>query len=93
MSEIRIACPLCAWYHTVPPLVADTGALASVFGPGVMAQHALNEHQQRIEEALDAHLKTHTTVEWVKKVTSLKERNDRLQSLVDSYERTDGDHL
>lgn len=71
----RITCPLCEWHYDVPPLdprVTDPMALASVFGPGIMAQHAFNTQAQNTERELEQHFAKHTTVEWVSKVSSLE---------------------
>lgn len=69
-----VACPLCAWRHEVKPLDPRLNAstLASVFGPGIMLQNAINQRATETERALEAHLKTHTLVEWVSEVTRLR---------------------
>lgn len=76
----RINCPLCDWFHDDPgpnPESIDPMALAGVFGPGVFAAHALADHARKIEEILAAHFKTHTTVEWLTKVTALRDQLQR----------------
>jgi hypothetical protein len=80
MNSTRHHCPLCEWYHEEPIASVSSDALASVFGPGIMAQVAINRCAERIEEALDKHLRTHTLVEWVKKVSSLQWELDQLRA-------------
>src|SRR5258708_190593 len=73
----RIDCPLCEWHHEEPPLTevqTDPMTLDSVFGRGVMALQNVNHRAERIERALEAHFKTHTTVEWLRKVQTLNGR-------------------
>jgi hypothetical protein len=71
-----IHCPIdvCPWEHTVLPVDPrwGPGALASVFGEGIMQQHAINSRNQETERELEAHLKTHSVLEWVKCVQRLK---------------------
>lgn len=76
MSDAKIIkCPVldCAWeIDTTPPDIGD-GALADVFGWGVMA--ATHRHTVAIdnERKAEAHLKSHTVIEWVNTVNSLRE--------------------
>ena len=65
----RIDCPLCDWHTDPEPPDVGPGALAGVFGVGVMQAVALNEHMQEVERELQAHLSTHSLAEWVRKVT------------------------
>lgn len=74
MSVAQIDCPLCDWHYEVPALDPRLGAdtLASVFGSGIMLQHAIDSWARKIEELLDKHLKTHSLLEWVRKVSDLQ---------------------
>lgn len=76
-----IKCPLCEWALEQKPLDprlnADT--LAGVFGPGIALQTALNQRAQETERALETHLKTHTLVEWVKKVGDQQREIEQLR--------------
>lgn len=74
MTTIQVNCPLCEWHYEVKPLDPriDVNTLAGVFGHGVVANIAINRQNEATEAALDAHLKTHTLVEWVRKVSSLE---------------------
>ena len=47
-------------------------ALATVFGRGVMSSIARDQHHRQIEEATDAHLKTHSVLEWARTVSRLR---------------------
>lgn len=80
MNSTRHHCPVCDWYHEEPIAKVSNDMLAGVFGPGIMAQLAMNNRTQRIEEALERHLKGHSLVDWVKKVTSLQWELDQLKA-------------
>jgi hypothetical protein len=80
MNATRHRCPLCDWYHEEPIATVSADALASVFGPGIMAQIAINRRAERIEELLHKHLKTHSLVEWVQKVSSLQWELNQLKA-------------
>lgn len=85
-------CPLCKWVFDQKPLdpriSADT--LASVFGRGIMLQTALNKQADETERALADHFKTHTVVEWVKKVTDQQQQIVGLQARLEQYEPIPG---
>ena len=72
----EVSCPidLCLWTYTIPRLDprinADT--LAGVFGPGIMAQHAINQQNQTTERAIEEHMKSHTLVDWIGCIQRLK---------------------
>ena len=86
MNKARIKCPLCEWIYDIKPLhpqAADPMALASVFGPGVFTTHAVASQARDTEEALRGHFATHTTVEWVAKVTKLKTALSQIQWVKD----------
>lgn len=53
-----------------------------MFGPGVMAQIAMNEHARDIERALEDHFKTHTLAEWVRALMKDRAEIERLQSAI-----------
>lgn len=61
-------------------MAADPMALAGVFGPGVFAATALASREAKIERALEDHFATHTTVEWLKKVSSLEWELSKLKA-------------
>jgi hypothetical protein len=73
MSAIvqSIKCPLCVWSYVVPELPEhlNNSTLASIFGPGIMLQTAINRRTEQTERAIADHLKTHTTVEFVMEIT------------------------
>lgn len=76
-----ISCPLCEWLYEVPrlnPVATHPSTLASVFGPGTFAVHAINSHNERVERALEEHFKVHTTAQWLAKVTQLQRQVDQL---------------
>lgn len=77
-----ISCPLCAWVYELPPIDPriSSDTLAGVFGPGIMAQVSINTRMQDTERALEAHLKTHSLVEWVSKVTGLQRENETMRA-------------
>lgn len=91
-----VSCPLCPWTYAIPPLPAgvDTGTLASVFGPGIMLQHAKNRQAEETEERLREHFRGHKLEEWVAKVTELQRANNALrQQLQVTQAVLDGAHL
>jgi hypothetical protein len=67
----RIDCPLCDWHMDAEPPDVGAGMLAEVFGLGVMQAIAHNDHLQKVERDLQAHLNSHPLVEWVRKVAEL----------------------
>lgn len=74
MTTITL-CPVldCPWsIDTTPPDIGD-GALAGMFGWGVMA--ATHRHTVAIdnERKIEAHLKSHTVIEWVNTINALRE--------------------
>lgn len=81
MIEVR-QCPICDWKHEAEPPKVPNEALASVFGAGVMAAVAMQQHAHDVERALDAHFRTHSTVEWVKASAALRWRNDQLRRVL-----------
>lgn len=74
--RVEIACPIdiCPWTYTVPRLDPriNGDTLAGVFGPGIMAQHALNQQTQATEWALQEHFKTHKLTDWIMCIQRLK---------------------
>lgn len=78
-----ISCPLCQWRYEIKPLDprlnADT--LASVFGPGIMFQTALNRQTEETEKALREHFSGHKIEEWVRKVTEQASEIERLRGV------------
>lgn len=85
MNQKLIRCPLCPWTYEPKPLPPDVNhyTLASVFGPGIMLQRAINKRSEETERDLAQHFKTHTTVEWLTKVTELLAEIDRLKTQCD----------
>lgn len=80
-QKVRMNCPLCEWHYDIPPLPPVTSdTLASVFGHGVMINIAINRQNEKTEEALNDHLKTHSLVEWVNKVCTLERELNLLKS-------------
>lgn len=77
----RHFCPVaeCTWFHDVVPPNVDATALASVFGLGVMASVAHNQHLQRVEDELRAHLESHDVVDWARTIQVQKESIHELQ--------------
>lgn len=70
-----ISCPVldCTWSIDVTPPATGDRVLAEIFGPGVMAAHHRNTVAADNERKADAHLKSHTVIEWVNTVTALRE--------------------
>lgn len=90
MSITRYLCPLaCGWHHDQPdPDLSDPGAvhpfIAQDWATGIdalVAGFAAGEAAV-VEEALKAHLGTHTLVEWV---TALVEAQRKMQPVVEEY--------
>lgn len=73
MSD-QISCPVddCNWRADAQPPEVGPGALADVFGPGVMAAVARNNFHRDLEERLDRHLQSHSVLEWVRTVGRLE---------------------
>lgn len=69
-----IGCPVddCGWAHLETMPVVPSGALAQVFGPGVVAVVARNQFHQRIEDVLSAHFATHQAEDYLRTITRLK---------------------
>ncbi len=86
MKEVR-ECPICDWKHEAERPQVPAGALASVFGPGVMSAVAMQQHAWDIERALDAHFRTHSTVDWVKATVALRARVAELERAADNVIR------
>jgi hypothetical protein len=78
MSDQVFTCPLCSWKLVVTPTTVSDDALASVFGPGIMAAHARNESARKVEESLQAHFETHKMPEWVTAIVSCGKANTAL---------------
>lgn len=81
MKEVR-ECPICDWKHEAERPQVPAGAPASVFGPGVMSAVAMQQHAWDIERALDAHFRTHSTVDWVKATVALRARVAELETVL-----------
>lgn len=81
-GKILYHCPLCEWAHEEPNIDEriNEASLASVFGVGVMQQVAMSNRAQKIERAIEEHLATHTTVEWVRKVSELNAEIKKLRN-------------
>lgn len=79
-------CPLCTWTHEVKHLAPglDENTLAGVFGKGVMLAIARNDRAEAAERALQAHFATHSTVEWVRRVTDLEHEGALLRAQLDA---------
>lgn len=72
-------CPLCDWVHVEAIPNIDNTALEGIFGYGTMAAVGLQQKRWRVEEELDKHFRTHTTVQWLAKVTELQGELRRLK--------------
>lgn len=70
----RFPCPLlgCDWYHDEPAEHVPPGALAGVFGFGVMGAVAANQRAQRVEDAMRAHFDGHELVDFLRTITGLQ---------------------
>lgn len=76
-----ILCPIptCPWSLEAPAIeLPGVGALAGIFGPGVIAQAAANQHAQELEDAIGAHLKTHATLDWVQGIIAAERERGEL---------------
>lgn len=72
--KILYHCPLCEWAHedkSDDECMNET--IPSAFGIRVLPKVAMNNRAMRIERALEEHLATHTTVEWVRQISRLQE--------------------
>lgn len=69
-----LTCPLdgCHWGHYERKIDMPSGALAEVFGFGVIAASAEHQHRQRVEDALRQHFDTHKTEDYLRTITRLK---------------------
>lgn len=68
-------CPIstCSWTYEAPPAPdVDTSALASVFGPGIIAAQAVHHHRAKIEAVLDDHFKRHPIAEYIVQINELQ---------------------
>lgn len=75
----RYDCPLCDWCHLEKIPAVSPDALASVFGVGTMQCVAAQQKNWRVEKALEDHFRTHTTTQWLAKVTALQSELRRLK--------------
>ena len=91
MKEVR-ECPICDWKHEAEPPKVPPEALASVFGPGVMSMVAMQQHAQDIERALDAHFRTHSTLDWVRATVRLRDKNAALAKELRATDEAMGDY-
>ena len=79
-----ILCPVldCDWSLDATPPEIDPRALASVFGIGVMVATSAHQHANRVERDLDVHMRTHTTVQFLRTISRLtQERDEALAAL------------
>lgn len=78
----RYQCPLCDWKHDEVDAasVIPTGLMQSFSDPLALSNIMLRQKNERIESALSKHLATHTTQEWLKKVSSLQWELDQLKA-------------
>jgi hypothetical protein len=69
-----LTCPLdgCDWGHYERKVTVPSGALAEVFGCGVIAANAEHQHRQRVEDALQRHFASHKTEDYLRTITRLK---------------------
>jgi hypothetical protein len=69
-SRIILYCPLlaCPWQHDGPPLPEGSGSAADEAVADVLAKHFAG-----LEEAVKAHLETHTLLEWVQELARLRD--------------------
>jgi hypothetical protein len=77
-SSQAITCPLdgCEWVLDQPAPDVSEGALASVFGSGVMAAVARSRHAQDVEDTLRAHYRTHGAADFLRTITGLRAERD-----------------
>jgi len=69
---MNFECPLCSWgYSDSRPEIA-AGALAGVFGEGVMASIDAHRRKKNAGRALRDHFRGHRLEEWVKTITELR---------------------
>jgi hypothetical protein len=75
-----LTCPVddCVWTHLETMPVMPEGALANVFGPGVMAMQARNTLRERVEHALREHHKIHEVQDYLSTITRLRGEVERL---------------
>ena len=65
-------CPLCAWSYAVPENAVPSGALAAVFGAGVLRSIRSQQLDDETEAALAAHFRTHTTAQFLTRICALE---------------------
>lgn len=64
----RYECPIsdCGWHYDATPPPVSRAALATVFGPGTLADIAAWNHRQEVEGEIRRHLEGHTPEDWVR---------------------------
>jgi len=78
----RYQCPLCNWAHDEPvePMRLFTPwYLSPIFGHGILHGNAAADRMNRVERALEKHLGTHTTIEWLKALQTARYERDELR--------------
>jgi hypothetical protein len=77
MAEVKIYhCPIpgCPWAHvSMAGQAEQPGALADVFGWGVVAASARQQRLADVERTLNDHLNSHTILEWVTGIGQLQD--------------------
>jgi hypothetical protein len=77
----RFSCVVegCPWTFTQDVTPVSEGALASVFGPGVMTAVARVQKAWQAEEKLDRHFGSHPVLDFVKTIAKLRARLTRYE--------------
>lgn len=78
MKIERYQCPLCDWKHE--EVDVPRNLLRGFSEPLALANIMLQQKNDRIETALSEHLATHTTPQWLQKVSSLQWELARLKA-------------
>lgn len=77
--ETTLICPVedCGWEHVETSPLVPEGALAEVFGQGVMALQARNQHAEKCERILQQHHAGHSVADYLRTITRLRQALNR----------------
>lgn len=84
-SVTRLLCPLCDWHHDLRQGLPDlTGITGSSFDDMIRA--SIVRQNGMVESILQAHLETHSMLEWVKEASRLRSELDKVTEERDRFE-------
>ena len=88
-AHTTIECPAhgCTWTLTPERPEVPSGALASVFGAGTMADVAMYQHHHQVEAQLREHFRTHELSDFLATITRLRSDYEARGNVIDSLKR------